>query len=268
MGWTREHNAPDRFDYSLKEVFIRPLAEGESCQALDAWTNDEGKNELSGWTPSPTLNYRVWRDGQEVLAFRPCDLGEVVSERWLTRAHSSHRVPMAPGVILAPGVVLFRCFHWDWEVLLPTGRIRVDYRAPITAPAPLSLVETVHHEHGLALSRVERRPFGSVRNDLEIRVRGGETRRLARIAVATDLDGSRRLYITTKVAHNVARARQLVADLAMREGWLYSPCGFFAAWLQGERVDAGDQAGVFEPWARGGETVFGYTGDEIRLPTD
>lgn len=266
MGWTREHNAPDRFDYSLKEAFLRPLADGETCVALDAWSAGQADNVLEGWTPEPGLRYRVWRNGQEILNPDPRDLGEVVSERWLVRAHSSHRIPMAPGVILAPGVVLFRCFHWDWEVVLPTGRVRAAYQAPIKAPVPLSLVEKVHHEHGLTLGMVERRPFGAVHNDLEIRVRGGGTRRLARVTVATDLDGHRRLYVLVKVAHNVARARQLVVDLATQEGWLYSPDSFFAAWLRGERVDAGDQEGVFAAWARGGETVFGYTGDEIRLP--
>jgi hypothetical protein len=266
MGWTREHNAPDRFNYSLKEILLRPLAEGETCVALDAWTNDQGKNELSDWTPDPALNYRVWRDGREVLNPEPGDLGEVVSERWLTRAHSSRRVPMAPGVVLGAGVVLFRTFHWDWEVVLPTGRIRVAYRAPIKVPAPLSLVELVHHEHGLAVGAADRHAIGTHHKDIEIHLRGGQTRRLARITVATDLDGSHRLYLTVKVAHDVARSRQLVADLATQEGWLYSPSGFFAAWLRGERADAGDQEGVFEAWARGGQTVFGYTGDEIRLP--
>lgn len=265
MGWTRTHNAPDRFDYFLNEVFLRPLADGETRQALDAWTNDEGKNELSEWTPSPALNYRVWKDGKELQSFQPSDLGEVVSERWLTRAHSTRRIPMSPGLILTQGVVLFRTFHWDWECVLPTGRVRKDYRVDLGLPAPLSLVERVHYEHGLGLSRVERRPFGSLHKDVEALTRKG-TKSLAKVTKAQDLDGRVRLYVKVKVAFDVEPTRRKLRELSAQEGWVYSQDSFFAQWLRGERADAGDQEGVFEAWARGGETVFGYTGDEIRLP--
>lgn len=266
MGWTREHNTPDRFDYSLKETFLRPLAERETRQALDAWSDDQGKGVLAGWTPDPALNYRVWRDNKEVLAYQSCDLGEVVSERWLTTANSSQRIPMSPGVILAPGVVLFRTFHWDWECVLPTGRMRKDYREALGVSAPLSLVETIHHEHGLRLAMVERRPFGALHKDIEVPTRRGP-KRLARVTKAQDLDSRHRLYVKVKVAFDVELTRRKLTELASQEGWCYARDSCFAQWLRGECFDAGDQEGPdFASWARGGETVFGYTGDEIRLP--
>ncbi len=274
MGWIHdEHDtSPDRYVYTLKETLLRPLVDGEVVQALDAWPVHQSVEGLAEYTPDPAINYRVWRDGKEVPA---SEAGDVVSHRTLLRRYQMAPISMAPGVILAPGVVLFRRFLWDWECVLPTGVIKTDYHVTVKHPVPLSLVEFVHHEAGLAhaapgceqVVAPHRYAIGSFHADVEVRLRNGGSRNLARVCVATDADGSRRLYVKahTHPAYMDA-ARRKVGELAAREEWSYSTSSMFAQWLRGERQDAGDQDGVYANWSRGGETIFGYTGDEIRLP--